>query len=385
MEIDIATAWATCNDGLRALRDKAKGASHNFKVRAVVGLWGNATDPEALTLLHDMNERSELRIADENRCFHPKVYIFRDKAKSVVWIGSANFTTGGFELNEELLLETSDAEHIELVNVWFDSLWNRCGPLRLGIIEKYIESRRANPPKPLSRRPASKPARSNNRLELLKDVSDWKSYTDALDHCHKLWWKESKYKHSVLGESCSWYHTISELHDVVVRKDWTNLDNYDKRRLLGLFEDEQGKWPLLGHMRESARAAVFEDNRQVIESAVRKVVKAKNDDFPGVAIEAYQYIKSCKKVGPGIATRLLALARPDRIVSLNSASQNGLAEFFSLAPTTLYYPKNYQRLLENLYESAWFNESTPKNSYRHALWSMRAALIDCFVYDPKAQ
>ena len=79
-------------------------------------VFGGMPDPEALTLLHDMNERSELRIADENRCFHPKVYICRDKAKSVVWIGSANFTAGGFESNKELLLETSHAEHIESVN-----------------------------------------------------------------------------------------------------------------------------------------------------------------------------------------------------------------------------------------------------------------------------
>ena len=392
MEVDIATAWATYNDGLLALRDKAKGADPDFKVRVVVGVRDYLTKPEALRLLQDMYEKSELRIRNEEPLFHPKVYIFRNETKSIAWVGSSNFTRRGFKENEELVLETSDTEHIQDVKKWFDDLWDSCGPIPVGAINKYKKEfdeheglRKANPsPQPSP----PKPARSNNRLELLKTVSDWKSYTDALYQCHKLWWEESDYKYSVLGKSYSWYHTIRELHDVV-RKDWTTLDNDDGRRLLGLVEENEGVWALLGRMsyRNSPQRTVFQqkDNRQLIRSAIMMVIDANDDDFPEVAIKAYKATTNLQGVGPGIATRLLALARPDRIVSLNSASQKGLGEFCNLAPTTLGHPKNYQRILEKLYESAWFNEPTPKNSCEHAIWSMRAALIDCFVYDPRAR
>ena len=117
--IDLATAWATSNGGLRALQDR----NVSFEVRSVVGLWGTTTTPNALGTLARMGE---LRVADESRRFHPKVYVFRGEGRSVAWIGSANFTSRGFGGNEEALFETADTEAVES---WFDRLWEQCGPL----------------------------------------------------------------------------------------------------------------------------------------------------------------------------------------------------------------------------------------------------------------
>ena len=105
--IDVASAWATSNAGLRALQiDRAAP----LQVRAVVGLSGHSTDPATLGTLADIGE---LRIIDESRLFHPKVYVFHGKDKSVAWVGSANFTSGGFGKNEELLFETSETKAVE--------------------------------------------------------------------------------------------------------------------------------------------------------------------------------------------------------------------------------------------------------------------------------
>ena len=90
-EIDLATAWATIHDGLQALGNHTPP----LKVRAVVGLWGNSTDPEALTTLAKIGE---LRLVEKSG-FHPKVYVFRGPDKAVAWIGSANFTHAGFGMN----------------------------------------------------------------------------------------------------------------------------------------------------------------------------------------------------------------------------------------------------------------------------------------------
>ena len=105
--IDVATAWATSNAGLHALQiDRVPP----LRIRAVVGLSGHSTDPATLVTLAGIGE---LRTIDESRLFHPKVYVFHGKDKSVAWVGSANFTSGGFGKNEELLFETSETKAVE--------------------------------------------------------------------------------------------------------------------------------------------------------------------------------------------------------------------------------------------------------------------------------
>ena len=89
-EIDLATAWATSHEGLRALQRQRPAP----EVRAIVGRWGNLTDPFALKTLARIGQ---LRGPEAGRHFHPKVFIFRGGGKSVAWVGSANFTSGGFE------------------------------------------------------------------------------------------------------------------------------------------------------------------------------------------------------------------------------------------------------------------------------------------------
>ena len=363
--IDLATAWATSNTGLRELQERTA----SLEVRAVVGLWGNLTDPVALRKLADMGE---LRLADESRRFHPKVYVFRGEGRSVAWIGSANFTSGGFGMNEEVLFETSDTKAVE---IWFDRLWEQCGPLDKGAINNYAASRKDNPPRPPSRPPV---IIDSTPMQLLNEVDDWRSYVAALDRCDR-WWRERN-SWSVLGERCSWSETIHVLHDVVKQENWRTLDDYDKKRLLGLTEEE-GDWALLGAMRRSALNTVFGANCEKIQNAAQRVFTAEDDGFLDMAITAYEELVRLDGVGPGIATRLLALARPDRFVSLNNASNKGLSDFFNLARSTLETPKNYGRLLEAIYDQTWFREPAPKDAREHTIYWMRAALLDCFVYD----
>ena len=78
------------------------------------------------------------------------------------------------------------------------------------------------------------------------------------------------------------------------------------------------------------------------------------------------------------------LARPGRFVSLNKASAVGLAQHFGLKSAnlqTLEKPENYERLLEKIYNQTWFREPAPKDAHEETICWMRAALLDCFVYD----
>ena len=237
----------------------------------------------------------------------------------------------------------------------------------------------------------SRPCNNRGRSAIPGLHAGWDDYVKALEKQNQWFRRESKHSLSVLGITKSYRHTISVLRDVI-RRDWNTLQEPNQKRLLGLTPEADG-WRLLGKMWHSARQSVFqiEANRKKIETAVRKVVKAPDDDdaFLDVVIEAYQEIRSIKGVCSGIASRLLTLARPDRCVSVNDGSREGLAtEFgpateFGLAPNTLGRTENYEELLLQLYERRWFKAQKPKDRREQKIWTMRAALIDCFVYCPK--
>ena len=367
-EIDLATAWATSHEGLRALQRQRPPPD----IRAIVGLWGNLTDPVALRTLARIGQ---LRGPNTGQRFHPKVFIFRGDSKSVAWIGSANFTAGGFEMNNEAVFETSDTVSVQN---WFDDLWEHTAPIDAAAIDAYAESRKNNPPSPELR-----PTPNTRDLDppgLLREVTNWQSYVKALEQCDGWWWS-NHHSWSVLGEHSSWRETAEILHDVVAQPDWDELEQYDRLRLLGLTRD--GHWGLFGRMRWAALKTVFGANQQAIQRIVLGVVAAEDSAFPQLAFDAYRELQDIVGIGPGIATRLLTFARPERFVSVNEASKDGLASSFGLAPTTLGNPDNYERLLTAIYDQDWYRNPAPRNARERAISRIRAALLDSFVYVTK--
>ena len=220
-------------------------------------------------------------------------------------------------------------------------------------------------------------------LAFLGNVADWNGYLKALEQCDSWWKCRVKDKFSVLGKSRCWEETIRELH-VVVKKDWERLAEDEKKRLLGLRGVDE-EWALLGRMRGPGFNAIFsnENNSKTAQDAISEVVVADCKDFPDVAVDAYKEITRIKQVGKGIATRLLALARPDCIVSFNNESRAGLEEYLGLSFPDQLPPEGYRILLRSLYEKPWFNVPRPQDPCESSIWSMRAALIDCFVYSGK--
>ena len=112
----LASAWVTRSkalDGLLALGDA---------IKALVGVHGNATDPDAVQSLIDAG--CGVRIVKGGALFHPKLYLFRRPGgRTKGWIGSANFTGAGLDGNREIILEFDDKVAIAEVESWFDEHW----------------------------------------------------------------------------------------------------------------------------------------------------------------------------------------------------------------------------------------------------------------------
>ena len=392
-KIDIASAWATSSKSLGTLARAAKGRD----IRSIIGTSGRATDPDALD---ELERIGELRLAEQYPMFHPKIYIFRGSEKSFAWIGSANFTAaGGFGRkdeqdapgNTEALFETQDCE---AAAQWFEKKWGEFQELRPGKLEEYRQEWSKRPPSPSLRKIVAGPRiGTEDRHRFLDEVDDWRGYIRALKECD-AWWRhklrDSRVKFSVLGKRDSWFHTISMLRPMAKEEDWSRLEHEDSKKLLGLLGGEGG-WALLGNMRGAAKACssfVKEaDVRRKIGEIVGRVITAEENEFPECAVEAINEIKGPQfdRYGMGVATRLLALARPDKCVSLNGQSRVLLvAKFRNVGQLTT--PNGYGKMLQELYRQPWYCEPEPRDQNERELWSMRAALIDCFVYErPKSK
>ncbi len=228
-----------------------------------------------------------------------------------------------------------------------------------------------------------------NRLGLLRDADNWNAFVRALEKCNELRLDEGR-GWSVLEKSCSYVHTIEEGRRIARCSSWVGLTDEERTILLGLRDGDDGVWGLLGTLNQAITVkGVFKRlnearNRQIlrrVRNAVEQVINAPDDDFPDAGVSALEQIRGENRFSHGAATRLLALARPDRLVSVNSKSCAGLATMFDLKPTTLGKPENYRLLLERLYAEPWYDDRPGRSKRQRQLWNMRAALIDCFVYD----
>lgn len=371
-EVDLISAWATEHCALTLLEEHHKHKKCKLRIRAIVGLWHNITDPEALRRIALIGE---LRLVGDGRHFHPKIYLFRNQQRSVAWVGSANFTEGGFTLNEEAVLESDDTDSVD---TWFTNLWENIGPLGDRSIEAYASCREKDPPpKQLLDWVTGETVEPKT---LLNQLNDWGSYFAAIKRCDMFWRKDHPF--SVLGEQNSWSCTIKDLHKLITRTNWVNFNDCEKRRVFG----RDPKYPpLLGPIPTSSLNTVFGKNVKAIQRILHEVADLDDSDFPDRAIDAYMKMHGFEGISTGIATRLLSLARPDRFVLVNNYSQARLALYSDLSPTTLRSESNYLKLLEFIYEQPWFQSGKPSDSFEASIWDMRVALLDCFFVYPRKQ
>ena len=176
--IHIATAWATQGKALNeleaAVQKKEKKGKKGLKVRAIVGTYGNTTDPAALECLHEFGE---LRLARGTMLFHPKfhpkIYVFEFRSgKPVAWVGSANFTGPGFEGgNVETMYETDDVKPFK---DWFKQQWSQLEPATGEEINEYKERRGRNRPKRVLAKLVGEPEAAAPRPSLPPEAQTWK-------------------------------------------------------------------------------------------------------------------------------------------------------------------------------------------------------------------
>ena len=381
VQVDIAVAWAKPCDALEAL---AESVNEGTTIRIAVGVSGNVTDPTTLERLHKF---VDLRIAPspQYRIFHPKFFCFHGPDRTICWVGSTNLTRGGFGGNAELVHEFDDSagegRH------WFESLWNTLDSDPGPAIAEYND--RYQPQKPV---PRPHPTGGAPELVPLANQSTWDDFVEGLRARDDYWsWRsqDENFPWDVLGDTQSWIHTISTGREVVRLPDWVNLTQRECFILRGR-DREEGTWGLLGTLEPVGRfKQVFNPRnmpdvgpvRTQLRHLIGQVLNASSSEIAHYAHNALHEIKRLGRFGPAVATRLLTLARPDCLVSVNGQSAAGLGALSGLPKTRDSLADNYVELLNWVYEQPWFNARQPDDPLERTIWNSRAALLDAFVHE----
>ena len=379
---DVAVAWVGPCDAVDALAEAV--ADGTTRVRIVVGLSGNATNPTTLQRLHEL---AELRTAGDSPLFHPKYYCFRGPQGDICWVGSANLTRGGFSRNVELVHEFDDNDGEALA--WFEALWHQLDANPQQAIDDYIAA--YIPPERTYRPPYQG---EEPELVPLKDQATWDEFVAGLrtrdNYCH---FQDPGY--DILGETHSYLHTIAIGHEVVQLQDWTNLGQRECDILRG-WNTSEGGWGLLGSFGAAGRALhVFTHDAGDVgptREQLRNLVTADLGPPDNIAENAQAVLNAITPsearggvggFGPTTTSRLLTLAHPDRLVCVNKESAEGLGVLAGLPqqePSAL--AGNYVELLHWVYRQPWFNAPEPDDPQEREIWNYRAALLDAFVYPP---
>lgn len=382
--IDIAVAWAGECDALSRL---VAFANSRGSLRAIVGIWGNATHPKAL---HELRSCGQLRIAaNVGGLFHPKFYLFHQQQKRVGWVGSANLTRPGFQQNDELVCELSDKNG--KASRWFDQLWDFLPQDCSTTLEAY-ESKWQPPTQP-PRTPKEHGHAVRDIYALAFELTDWRSFVAAIAQADQYWSEQWGREQPVTGEFNSWLNTITLGRAVVRRDNWNILTPEDRGLILG--RDKGWGYGLLGSMGGAGTANnVFREanprNRRIrmsIRAALQPVIDADDTHFSEAACEFIAAISEFTGFSGGIATRLLALARPDRAISVNNGSASRIAQMTGLPRSSLSRAphgrgRSYRDLLRWAEKKDWYSNPQPQDAYESLLANTRAGLFDALVYEP---
>ena len=193
----------------------------------------------------------------------------------------------------------------------------------------------------------------------------------------------------------SWIHTIATGREVVRLPDWANLTKRECYILRGepvRGVGEEGEWDLLGMLPRRVRKVFNPERmpgvgqiRMQLRDYVKQVLKSKHDKIAQNAHAAVQKIMENREefrgFGAAAATRILTLARPDCLVSVNGSSAKELGRLSGLRGDRDGLANHYVDLLNWVYEQPWFNAPQPDDPLGRTIWNSRAALLDAFVYE----
>jgi len=370
-----ASAWVTPNPVIKAaLKAKEKMAY------LVIGTHRYITAPE---VLEDCLGLKNVRIypPDADRLFHPKVYAFEMKDRLEVYIGSSNLTGAGLSKNNECgVFLSAEADHPKLKELLFyvNSCWQAGGRLKPGFVESY----KAN-------KERVKDAEAALKLFTPVKLNLYTGRTASHVGGQKMKWDEfvtlvRKGKNQKVEQRLRMLSATREL--AAKRFDVLKLE--DRKKVTGRLNGEQADgidYGWFGNMRANGGfGPAIEHHATTIANALAHIPVA--DKVERHHFEAFRKtfltMPGATDGWLGLATRLLAMRRPDHFVCIDGPNVRGVSAAFGAPYTTVKLHTYWELVIAQIRLSPWYMSEEPHDEEEREIWQGRVALLDAIYYDP---
>ena len=380
-DIRMCYAWAESDFG-RAAHWRALELG---KVRmAVIGAAFAHTEP---FVLRTMAKTGRLRvIEDAPVLFHPKliVGISGDFAQAIV--GSSNFTTAGFSSNTETnvwLRGAVDAPPMSDLMEFVTRQWLR--PEAILPDEAWLQAYSAaygRRPTPYS--PTIKPGKHRpvgRALGVNLNVG-WSEYYELIMSQHGRREPSGNELH-VVGPD-SWLAEAQACREVFQSHDSFAEMPWEKRSIVAGIQGAAGGQSsgYFGRLNVAGGFLTLARDKLETIAAFLDAIPL-SGDVPDAQTRRYLAgMTALGHVGMGVATRLLAVRRPDRFPPVNNKNSKGIRRLLLDKPINA---ERYLEVLDTIWSFPWWNSAEPDGIDERRIWRARVALLDALVYNMGAE
>jgi HKD family nuclease len=375
-EISLAVAWVTEGEVTDALLRSGKVS------RAVIGTHMYVTSPVTLRRFASQSG-ARMVTPDKPRLFHPKVYLFRKGTATTAVVGSHNLTSRAFSTNVEASVliegETKDA-FVREMQLFIKTNWQTADDIDDDLLFAYERQHEAKRPHQKALevfRHLKRPTRGLMPSSPLE--SSWKEFV----HRVKTDDRQDFMKRLVLLERARKLFAL--------RQNFAAMEPNERKAIAGTngsveprLDDLEWGWfgTMFGHgdfmnlVNEKPEGlSVALDHIPLLGDTTKSQYEAFVADF------RIAFKRKAHKGSYPVASRLLAMKRPDVFVAVNSQNRRGLCNALSAAHSTLDLDNYWQRIVEPIRMSAWWLTSRPMGGIERRLWDCRAAMLDSIFYE----
>lgn len=375
-EFHWAVAWGTDVD----LSEQLFGYRAKF-TNVTFGVAFSQTDPAIVDALVGV-ANGYIATKFAGGTYHPKVYGFRSGRRVAAIVGSANFTHGGLGKNLEAAVAlTGTIDDPALANLL--AFARTSAGYGQEVTQPYADAYRASyvraarlPKPPRDPVPAERVGAAVKVMTM-----DWDEYSGRV-------------------QSSRHHNVTKSLELIAVARRWfateasfANFSTAQRKAIAGILGEYQKDGPDLdrdwGWFGSMSGAGDFanriEENDRSLSKALDgiplsgEVTRAQYDRYCMLFRGAFA--RSSRTGGVPTATRLLSMKRPDTFLCVCKPNIVATAKALGFARTTLDLDNYWERVVEPIRLSAWYNEDKPDHPDGE-LWEARAAMLDTLFYRP---
>ena len=183
--------------------------------------------------------------------------------------------------------------------------------------------------------------------------------------------------HPLMQERLQVLREIRQLFAQAVH--FRDLDYAGRRKIAGLFKSANPNFLLFGSMQWVGRfKQAVKDNNEKISIALDEIPLEGDISRDHFQRFANLFLNAFERSGMALASRMLAMKRPDTFVCVNNQNREGLLQAFRVSLSR--DAEGYWDLIERVRACAWWQAPPPAAGDEREVWAARAAFLDALFY-----